>query len=1694
MGTFKIKSTGQTVAYNPNPERAKPNVTAITSPQKTKATRQATEKIQPDTLWTTIRNSFNDKGNISEVVDSTTGQVISAPNPSRLGSMIKGAVQGTGAGYASTGGTFLDLLRSYDTAGSSFTQRANQEAENATHYREMLDRGTLDDGTPITATMRKQLEQLAARAGRSSTGYQEAAATQHAPISRATQSAYNTADRLALQSTQNIEKAKEGLGSVGQFAVDVGVAGTQLAGDALLAALTGGSALVPMAVRGFGSGAQQARQEGATLGQQLAYGAGSAALSVATEKIANVAAPLRRAFGSGVLDNAISKVTGRLGQSAVGQTVLSALSEGGEEVVEALVQPVLQRITYDKAALQQYRDPDYLADTIYQGLIGGALGGALGAAGSIGQRSTRTAPQQPTAATGSARTEAAPVSTTQAQEAAEGTTAQNTPASAPDGTSALAGDLDTVADTGDGAGTTPDTVGTVTDGRASQGAPTSSSTITPDVESANVDPLVQILTGGRRVDQTTLTNEQFASLADRGDIGMDAQGHVYQVDPSQHIDQRGADSISDRRVNAFQFDHPDLQPYYREAAQTLMQELNGAVRGGQIETATGQYGQTYSWRTRREVSDRIGSLLDSGMSYARIESALDAIINDNGAENYADAKRVEAVLDDMLSNGYRGDDRFVPANENYIRAKDAIPGAVERVDQLAGVDEDLPSDQLARILFGNVQQTPPSYDNLGSARQGFTSTQNDGGTIPVNQHAQVTTQSVQGREPTEVPRINPRTGQEISRTVSTILNSPVTSNEFAAEINAAIPDGTFDNIRISDRAAVTNSQAKIDQEGYRAVADRFLTKSDLNQRLSKWDMADAIMAYNAANEIGDKVTAYNLAVAISGNAHDSAQIVQAVNLMNRLTPEGKLITLRRFVNKLNLDRAPNARTSRGRTSQDEARYQYVEQNTGYTISDELATTYLMAETEAERSAAWDAIMTDIANQIPGTFIDKANFVRYTSMLLNPTTHTRNLAGNAIQWGARKIKNAIGTVLERAVIRDPSARTKSFLNPVSKGDRALKRFARDQYTEDQAAAMGTGKYVDGSSSGIAQEIRARQRAFRGSNILSRGIQALGDLNSKVLDAEDLLFNRPAYVGALARALKARGVTAQEAASGQKADLVAQARAYAIQEAQKATYRNTTEFSEAVSRAGSYRGENRLLRAASFAVNAEFPFRRTPANILTTALDYSPAGLAVGIKDALWDVHRGNMTAADAIDHISAGLTGTGILALGAFLASQGLLTLSPGEDDREQEYLENMGYQGYALQIGDHSYTLDWALPAAMPLFAGAAIMESIQNDGGTFEEVMDALAQVSGVLLEMSMMSSLDDFMAYYAYAENKPLYVLDSIASDYLGQFVPTLGGRISSAIDDTARSSYSESGSGQLESDVDYFLQSILRKIPGAREQMQPSIDLWGNEVSNGSLPERLLENFVSPGYYSGTDSSALDQELMRLAQSTGSSTVYPSKVSKTINVNGKEKPLTGDEYTEFARTVGSTRFDIASALIESDAYQQAPDDLKAEMLGDAYDYANAIGKQAVSDYELDGWIKKAEESRVSPADYIIFMATSDRDGSGRTDQVEAGQTLLEIMGISDKQRSSVWRAQDSSWNMDKDPFGGKLLGYGIPPETSLQIMAKYKEIDDTVYAGKSVPRQKQTDFERYLDTLGLNESQLAAVNDLYKFWSMYPAESYN
>lgn len=194
-------------------------------------------------------------------------------------------------------------------------------------------------------------------------------------------------DYLMGKSEKNISKAKEGLGSIGKVAVDVGVGATQLAGDIGLAAATGGSSLIPMAVRSFGGSAYEAEKAGASLGQQIAYGGLSAATSLLVEKISNAGKILGKAYGKGatdeVLEKGLNKAIGKLIKNdAVSSRISTALAagagEGVEEMIESTLSPIYQKITYNPDA--KY-DADTVADILYDGLIGAIIGGLAGGLG-----------------------------------------------------------------------------------------------------------------------------------------------------------------------------------------------------------------------------------------------------------------------------------------------------------------------------------------------------------------------------------------------------------------------------------------------------------------------------------------------------------------------------------------------------------------------------------------------------------------------------------------------------------------------------------------------------------------------------------------------------------------------------------------------------------------------------------------------------------------------------------------------------------------------------------------------------------------------------------------------------------------------------------------------------------------------------------------------------------------------------------------------------------------------------------------------------------------------------------------------------------------------------------------------------------------------------------------------------------------
>lgn len=213
--------------------------------------------------------------------------------------------------------------------------------------------------------------------------------------------------------------------------------------------------------------------------------------------------------------------------------------------------------------------------------------------------------------------------------------------------------------------------------------------ITPVGGKSKSDPL----TLGKRVSLLQYANEgnaaEISERLNRGELAVDANGDLYRPKAEEHIDQRDSNTVGERRINAFQFDHPEVHSFYKEAAADLMEELNYAEKGGGIvKLKEHGAGDDQYIRMKRSASERIAKLLDDeDISYADIERSISAIINDKGQENFAAAKRVELMLDNMLSNGYRDvHGGYHEPNADYLEAKQSIPGASET----AATHEELP--------------------------------------------------------------------------------------------------------------------------------------------------------------------------------------------------------------------------------------------------------------------------------------------------------------------------------------------------------------------------------------------------------------------------------------------------------------------------------------------------------------------------------------------------------------------------------------------------------------------------------------------------------------------------------------------------------------------------------------------------------------------------------------------------------------------------------------------------------------------------------------------------------------------------------------------------------------------------------------------------------------------------------------------
>lgn len=782
----------------------------------------------------------------------------------------------------------------------------------------------------------------------------------------------------------------------------------------------------------------------------------------------------------------------------------------------------------------------------------------------------------------------------------------------------------------------------------------------------------------------------------------------------------------------------------------------------------------------------------------------------------------------------------------------------------------------------------------------------------------------------------------VSRFARTMAEAGVTPDESLSEFERDILDGKMTYERITDEEAKKSATDKIMRRGFMQALDDWNEMIRSNQRIGKNEMALGQTLYNQCINAKDAQNAMKIAADLANIATQAGQTVQACMLIKQMSPDCQLYSLEQSVEKMKNEFENKRKFVSGEKRKIDLK-----------INEELAQKLLNAKTEDERRAVMDEILQDIANQIPSTLKDKWDSWRYLSMLGNPRTHIRNIGGNAVFMLPVKVKNTVGWVLEKTISKDK--RTKSL-----KSTKDSKNFAAADYAKMKDIIQGSsGKYEELS------KINELRRIYK-----FKPLEWLRKANFAALEWEDGIFLKHHYVNAMAQFLTARGYTSEFMNSGTKdaASVLENARAYAMNEAQKATYRDANAIAETLSKWQRNMQNNDKLgvRVAGQAIEGIVPFKKTPLNIAKRGVEYSPIGLINGLYDAAANIKSGKVTAAQAIDKIASGLTGTGLVILGMGLSKLGLVKGDDDDDDKLARLDSATGEQSYSFKIGNHSYTIDWVAPASMPFFMGVSMQNAFdKTDKFTFEETLNAVLKIPAPLLNLSVLSSLNDLIRAGDYSSTPTEKMADyawQATTSYVGQAFPTVMGQITRTVDKTKRNASFTDPDNGLPAGLDRFIARQATKIPGLSKILEPKIDMWGREETYGDTwYGRLIGNTISPGYYKEINSTALDDELRRLGNEyEGDGSVLPPKNQKSFTYEKQKYYMTPSEYAQYSVIRGQKSFEYADELIRTDDYKNKSAEEKKKALEKCYDAAGDEAKNEIlKGRGIDVAAKEAEKA---------------------------------------------------------------------------------------------------------------------------------------
>lgn len=845
----------------------------------------------------------------------------------------------------------------------------------------------------------------------------------------------------------------------------------------------------------------------------------------------------------------------------------------------------------------------------------------------------------------------------------------------------------------------------------------------------------------------------------------------------------------------------------------------------------------------------------------------------------------------------------------------------------------------------------------------------------------------------------------VSESAKTIMQSPAMTDEGAQTLKKAVLDGVFNYEKVANKEALEEANKTIEEKGYEEAYKQWQRVVEGKEQLDVKKIALGVELLNNAVNNNDASRMVEIASGLQMFSTLGAQITQFGNVWRDLTPNGRLYTAQTAVKYINQQQLEKINKGLAKEVTIPASLQEKLLNAGGNLK--------------ERERIMEEIQQSIADQLPGTWDEKLRGIRYLAMLGNPRTHIRNFFGNLAMVLPDIAKNLVGSGLEKRIPKDQ--RTKAPIKATVKllfgEDRKnIKDFVEEEYERYRPMIKGEAKYKGDFKSGIQgkrdifssrKEIKENGRVVGYETKKSKIWGPLSRTNSARLEWEDEKFLKPYFKNRYRSAMAARGLTITDLKNNDELRL--EIVNIAAKEAQTNTYRDfniranwinelkrkplrrakesKTLPGKALNYAGNFLGEGLL------------PFTQTPMNILKKGVEYSPVGLVKGLEERLVEVKKGNITAAQAIDNVAKGLTGTGLVVLGFYLASIGKLK-GQGNSDKKQRAIDDLkGEQKNSLQIGDVSYTIDWSAPAIMPVLVGANIYQMAkERDNLDFGTVISGLITIPDTITDLSLLQGVNTAIKAARYSDNPVGTVGVHLLTNYGTQFIPTISGQVARTLDPVRRNAYfkDKSGSSIIPEALQPTVNKVVAKIPGASMRLTPYIDAWGNVEQKDSRLAAGLENFFSPGYVSKiTRDDPATNEVERLYHQTGIGTVVPKNPEKSITFYGNEQKLSGEQWTDYAINKGKMSYEMVMSAIKAPEYNDLSDEVKAKVITDIYDYCGNQAKQKLADEydDINFFLEDKDLQReqlmelgISPATVFSASKVANTDGNTAVSGAEA------------------------------------------------------------------------------------------------------------